>query len=58
MDVLSGLPKDVSDILKQRYIGNMTMVEIAKANGYSRETARRRLKRAVKICRKSNGQLA
>jgi len=58
MDVLSGLPKDVSDILKQRYIGNMTMVEIAKANGYSRETARRRLKRAVKICKKSNGQLA
>jgi len=58
MDVLSGLPKDVSDILKQRYIGNMTMVEIAEANGYSRETARRRLKRAVKICKKSNGQLA
>lgn len=58
MDVLSGLPKDVSDILKQRYIGNMTMVEIARANGYSRETARRRLKRAVKICKKSNGQLA
>lgn len=58
MDVLSGLPKDVSDILKQRYIGNMTMVEIAKANGYSRETARRRLKRAVKICKKSNGLLA
>ena len=58
MDVLSGLPKDVSEILKQRYIGNMTMVEIAKANGYSRETARRRLKRAVKICKKSNGQLA
>tara|TARA_Y100000310_G_C20514274_1_gene730408 strand:+ start:569 stop:1054 length:486 start_codon:yes stop_codon:yes gene_type:complete len=58
MDVLSGLPKDVSDILKQRYIGNMTMVEIAEANGYSRETARRRLKRAVKICKKSNGQPA
>ena len=55
-DVLTGLPEDVSGILKQRYIGNMTMIEIARANGYSRETARRRLKRAVKICKKSNGQ--
>ena len=58
MDILIGLPEDVSGILKQRYLGNMTMVEIAKANGYSRETARRRLQRAVKLCRKSNGQLA
>tara|TARA_Y100000361_G_scaffold152616_1_gene172483 strand:- start:2198 stop:2680 length:483 start_codon:yes stop_codon:yes gene_type:complete len=57
MDVLIGLPKDVSDILKQRYLGNMTMVEIAKQNGYSRETARRRLKRAIKMCKKSNGQM-
>ncbi len=55
-DVLTGLPEDVSGILKQRYIGNMTMIEIARANGYSRETARRRLKRAVKICKKSNDQ--
>ena len=56
-DALTGLPEDVSGILKQRYIGNMTMIEIARANGYSRETARRRLKRAVKICKKSNDQL-
>ena len=55
IDILSGLPEDVKRILKQRFIGNMTMVEIAKANGYSRETARRRLKRAIKICKKSNG---
>ena len=57
MDILIGLPEDVSNILKQRYLGNMTMVEIAEANGYSRETARRRLKRAVNLCRKSNCQL-
>ena len=57
-DVLTGLPDEVSSILKQRFLGNMTMVEIAKANGYSRETARRRLKKAVKICKKSNGQPA
>ena len=57
IDTLLGLPEDVSSILKQRYLGNMTMVEIAKANGYSRETARRRLKRAIKMCKKSNGQM-
>ena len=53
-DLIAGLPEDVSNILQQRFIGNMTMVEIANANGYSRETARRRLKRAIKICKKSN----
>ena len=31
----------------------MTMVEIGEANGYSRETARRRLKKAIKICQKN-----
>ena len=57
-DVLTGLPDEISSILKQRFLGNMTMVEIAKANGYSRETARRRLKKAVKMCKKSNGKPA
>tara|TARA_R110002020_G_scaffold85673_1_gene211272 strand:- start:447 stop:926 length:480 start_codon:yes stop_codon:yes gene_type:complete len=56
-DTISGLPDDVVKILEQRFLGNMTMVEIASANGYSRETARRRLKKAIKICKKSNGQL-
>ena len=31
----------------------MAMVEIGKANGYSRETARRRLKKAIKTCQKN-----
>ena len=44
-------------ILEQRYLYNMTMVEIGKANGYSRETARRRLKNAIKICRKKHREL-
>ena len=57
-DTISGLPEDVSTILRQRFLGNMTMVEIAKANGYSRETARRRLKTAIKICKKSNYKFA
>ena len=31
-----------------------TMKEIGNANGYSRETARRKLLKAVKICREKN----
>lgn len=57
-DTIFGLPEEVSTILQQRFLGNMTMVEIARANGYSRETARRRLKTAIKICKKSNEIIA
>lgn len=53
-DLIHGLPDKISTILEQRYIYNMTMVEIGKANGYSRETARRRLKNAIKICKKKH----
>ena len=53
-DVMLGLDPEVQNILSQRFFYNMTMVEIAQANGYSRETARRRLKTAIKICKKSN----
>ena len=53
-DILEGLPLDVSSIIKQRFVENMTMKEIGSANGYSRETARRKLLKAVKICREKN----
>jgi len=53
-DILEGLPNDVSDIIKQRFMENMTMKEIGSANGYSRETARRKLLKAVKICKEKN----
>ena len=53
-DILEGLPLDVSSIIKQRFVENMTMKEIGNANGYSRETARRKLLKAVKICREKN----
>ena len=53
-DIMIGLDPDVQNILNQRFFHNMTMVEIAEANGYSRETARRRLKTAIRICKKSN----
>ena len=53
-DILEGLAIDVSSIIKQRFVENMTMNEIGSANGYSRETARRKLIKAVKICREKN----
>mgnify|MGYP002262907018 CR=1 FL=1 len=53
-DILEGLPQDISYIIKQRFMENMTMKEIGSANGYSRETARRKLLKAVKICREKN----
>ena len=56
-DMVTGLPEGVSKILEQRYLYNMTMVEIGNANGYSRETARRRLQNAIKICKKKHREL-
>ncbi len=53
-DMLEGLPENVSNIIKQRFVKNMTMNEIGTENGYSRETARRKLIKAVKICREKN----
>lgn len=53
-DMLYGLSDEIKNILNQRFFQNMTMVEIADANGYSRETARRRLKIAIKKCKKIN----
>jgi|TARA_B110000503_G_C7061277_1_gene376762 RNA polymerase sigma factor (sigma-70 family) len=51
-DFIMDLPSDVKFILEQKYLYNMTMQEIGEANGYSRETARRRINSAVQFCRK------
>jgi len=53
IDILTGLEPELEEVLTQRFYYNMTMVEIGKANGYSRETARRRLKKAIKTCQKN-----
>ncbi len=52
-DILTGLDPELKDVIDKRFYHNMTMVEIGESNGYSRETARRRLKKAIKMCRKS-----
>lgn len=53
-EVVDGLPKECADIIVQRFVYNMTMLEIASANGYSRETARRRVSKAIKIYKQKN----
>ena len=53
IDILTGLDPELKEIINQRFYHNMTMVEIGHANGYSRETARRRLKKAIKTCKKN-----
>lgn len=53
-DVVTGLDKQTEDILKMRFYDNLTMAEIGKINGYSRETARRRLHSAIQRCKKSS----
>ena len=52
-DILTGLEPELRDVIDKRFYHNMTMVEIGESNGYSRETARRRLKKALKICKKT-----
>jgi DNA-directed RNA polymerase specialized sigma24 family protein len=44
---LLDMPKEMAKLIEQKYVSRMTMNEIGEANGYSRETARRRLKKAV-----------
>lgn len=53
-ELMDGIPIDMKNLILQKYIYNMTMVEIGKANGYSRETARRKLAKAVKIFKQKN----
>ena len=50
--MLESIPNDSKNIIQQRFFSNMTMKEIAMQNGYSRETARRKLKKAIDICKK------
>lgn len=52
LDIITGLDSHDTKILEQRFFYNMTMKEIGGENGYSRETARRRLKNAIKTCQK------
>ena len=49
-NAIGNLPDEYQNIIFQRFFSNMTVAEIGRANGYSRETARRKIKKAVKLC--------
>ena len=51
MDIIRSMPEDLGTVLRQRFIDNMTIQEIGNTNGYSRETARRRVKKAFSHCK-------
>jgi DNA-directed RNA polymerase specialized sigma24 family protein len=53
-DIFDGIPSEYANLIKQKYIYNMTMNEIGKMNGYSRETARRKVAKAVRIYKNKN----
>jgi len=46
--ILIDFPTEYRNLLRQKYISRMTMTEIGLANGYSRETARRKVNKAIK----------
>ena len=54
IDIVTGLKDEYNKLLNQRFYRNMTMKEIGRENGYSRETARRKLKNAIKYCKQSS----
>lgn len=51
-EILESIPENMRSIIKQKFYYQMSFKEIAEANGYSRETARRRLNKAMKLCKK------
>lgn len=50
--ILDSLPEESEKILRQKYFERLTFKEIGEINGYSRETARRKLKKAIELSRK------
>lgn len=46
-DAINVLPKHLKKVIVQRFYDKMTLEEIARANDYSHETARRRVKKAL-----------
>ena len=52
-DLTVGLAVEYKKVLHQKFQLGLTTSEIGNLNGYSRETARRKIKNALKACKKS-----
>lgn len=46
-EAINNLPNNLKKVIVQRFYDKMTLEEIAQTNGYSHETARRRVKNAL-----------
>ena len=51
-EILESIPENMKKIIQQKFYYDMSFKEIAQENGYSRETARRRFQKAMKLCKK------
>jgi RNA polymerase sigma factor (sigma-70 family) len=51
LDSLKETDEDSHTVLVQKFLYGMTNNEIGKANGYCRESARQKVKKALEICR-------
>lgn len=51
LDALKYVDVEMYDILIKKFIYNMTNVEIGNINGYSREAARKKVEKAINMCR-------
>jgi RNA polymerase sigma factor (sigma-70 family) len=52
LDSVKDLDPELHDILVKKFYYNMTNREIGQANGYGKETARKKVKKAIELCRK------
>lgn len=51
LESIKDLNPDLHNVLVQKFFYKMTNDEIGKANGYGKETARKRVKKALNLCR-------
>lgn len=51
MESLKDIDLESYEVLVQKFMNGMTNSEIGRANGYSRELARQKVKKAIEICR-------
>ena len=53
--IIDALPEESKSILRMKFQDKMTIEEIGKNRGYSRETARRNVAKAIELIREING---
>lgn len=51
LESVKDLDEEMYDILVKKFYYNMTNKEIGTANGYGKETARKKVKKALELCR-------